>query len=587
MFQLAEAAVSFSMIVWPIATLMVVVGIFLAFKAVASRYIKVGPNEIAVFSGRTYKYKDSTGAVQKRGFFILQGGGKILIPIFEKVERVNVAAFQVEVSENNIPNKDNVGVNIKGIATCRLSPAQEDLANAVGNFLDKDDQERSTFIQNILKGHVRSIVGNLTVDQLLRQRQQLNEQVVNESAPECKRIGIQLISLVIQDVRDEHGFIEALGKQQIAQTMRDAQIAVAEAEKETAIKTSNARKDAAQVAAANDALIADAQKQRDIQIAQFKQQTESKRAIAEMAFDIARTEQETNLKVLQAKRDEAEKEAQAEVQVMEASRREKELQATVITDAEASRRAVVIKAEADKSVAMLGAETLRITAEGEKNALIQQGQGQAEQRKLTAGAEAEANQKILTAQAEGDKAQLIAKAEGEKAKLLAQAEGIRASKMAEADGEEKLLLAQATGKREMLLGEALGTDKLAEALQKLSEQGKLILILDRLPSLFDKGGDALEKSLKAMFEPIGEGVAKIGSVNITDLGGGDTTGKGLAQMGGLVPQIVAGVFAQLKARGISADELFKALKLDPSALASMIGSVGTSSNDEKTSPVAE
>ncbi|MDO8482651.1 MAG: flotillin family protein, partial [bacterium] len=251
------------MLTIPIGALLVVIALVVVIKVIASRYVKVGPDEIAVFSGRKYAYKATDGSVGLRGFLIILGGGRILLPIVEKVEIINTAAFQVDVAETKVPNKENVGVNVKGVATCRLSLAEEDLPNAVGNFLNKTVAERTTFIANILKGHVRSITGNLTIDQLLRERQKLNEQVVSESAPECKRVGIQIINLVIQDVRDEHGFIEALGKQQIAQTKRNADIAVAEAERDTAVKTSTAKREASEAEAQNATKTAEAQKLRD------------------------------------------------------------------------------------------------------------------------------------------------------------------------------------------------------------------------------------------------------------------------------------------------------------------------------------
>jgi flotillin len=536
--------VNLQLLTIPIAAILVVVSLVLIIKFVASRYIKVGPDEIAVFSGRKYKYKAPDGSVQTRGFLILQGGGRVLLPIVEKVMIIKISAFQVEVGEGNIPNKDNVGVTVKGIASCRLSLAEEDLANAVTNFLDKSDQERTHFIQNILKGHVRSIVGNLDMEQLLRERSKLNEQVVKESTSECKRIGIEIITLVIQDIRDEHGYIEALGKQKIAMTMRDANVATAEAERDTVVKVSGAKREAAEAEATNMVKIAEAEKNRDVRVAEFKQETEGKRAAAEAAFSIAQAAQQKTLQVAEAERDSAAKQAQAKVQELEAVRREKELNATLIKQAEADQRAAIIKAEADKRVATLVAETAAVHAEGEKNAAIQAGQGEAERKRIIAEAEAEATRKTLTAAADGEKAKLLAEAEGNRAKLLAEAEGLRSSKLAEAEG----------------------TDKMAEALKKMSEQGQLILILDRLPNLLAQGGDAGAKIAEAIFGPMGKSLEKIGPITITDFGGGHATKNGLSNIGGIIPQIVLDLFSQAKARGLDVGPLLKGLKIDPAHL---------------------
>jgi hypothetical protein len=104
----------------------------------------------------------------------------------------------------------------------------------------------------------------------------------------------------------------------------------------------------------------------------------------------------------------------------------------------------------------------------------------------------------------------------------------------------------------------------------LSPQAQLILIMDRLPMLFDKGGDAGAKVMSAMFKPIGEAVAKIDKIQITDLGGGATTEKGLSAIGGLVPQMVADFFVKSKAMGVDVTELLKLLKMDPEQLAKMV-----------------
>jgi flotillin len=534
----------------PLAAILLVIAILAIIRIMASRYVKVGPDEIAVFSGRKYKVH-SAGGVQERGFYILQGGGKILLPIVEKVQIIKTSAFQVPVAESNVPNKDNVSVNVKGVSTCRLSLAEEDLANTVSNFLTKQPEERTEFIENILKGHLRSIVGNLTIDQLLRERQQLNERVVQESSPELKRLGVELITLTIQDVRDEHGYIDALGKQQIAQTMRDAAVSVAEAERDQAIKTSDAKRAAAEVAAKNETLIAQAQKEKDLQVAGFKQETESKRAHAETAFAIAMATQDKQRLVAEADRDQAAREAQARVQEMEGTRRKQELQATLVTDA-----------EAQKQVAALKAETIRLEAEGVKNAAIETGKGEAQKAQIVAEGQAAATLKTKTAEADGRKAVLLAEAEGKKASLLADADGTKASRLAEAEG-----------KRQSLLAEAEGTQKLADALRQMSEQGQLIIVLDRLPKLLEVGGTAGAQIAEAVFGNVARGVEKIGTVTITDLGGGHTAAGGISALGAIVPKIVADFFANAKARGIDVTEVLKRLGIEPSVLTKLIGPV--------------
>ena len=167
------------------------------------------------------------------------------------MQYMSTAAFQTVIDENDIPNQNNVKVSVKGVATCKMSTEEGDLYNAAMSFLGKSDKDIETFVKNILIGHLRSIIGKLDIDQYLRQRDTFNKKVIEESTEELKRLGIQVITLVIQDVNDAHGYIDALGQRTVAEAKRDAAIKVAEAGAETQKKTSDAQKEAAIVVASN------------------------------------------------------------------------------------------------------------------------------------------------------------------------------------------------------------------------------------------------------------------------------------------------------------------------------------------------
>lgn len=550
--SLSSLTIIISIILVPLALIFLV-------KALANRYIKVPPNAVAVFFGRKYKYRSDDGSVEERGFLVLTGGGKILWPIVERFQIMSTAAFQVEISEQNIPSAKNVGIDVHCVATCRISMVPEDLANAVTAFLDKDELYIKQFLQEILKGHMRSIIGKLEIDQLLRQRDEFNRQVLMESAEEFKRLGIQIVTLVIQEVKDAHGFIEALGKQAIAETMRDANIKVAEAEKETAIRVSNAEREAAQARNANAAQIAEAEKSLQMKQADYKREVDAQKAIAETSYSLSKAQQEKTLRVLEAERDAASVEAQVKVQEKEAQRKQKELEATVVVAAEADRRASIIRAEAKQQTTALEAETLRkkleVEAEGQRVASVKVGEGEASKTKA-----------IALAKAEGDAA-LVEK------RLLAEASGKRQALLAEAEGKERLLLAEAQGKEKLLLAEAAGTRQLAEALQMLSEQGKLIIILDKLPLLLDKGGDAASKVAREVFGAVAKPFESIEKVSIVDMGG-DRESNAVNKMGDIVPSTVFRFLAQAKAQGLDVSSLLKMLKIEPGAALNMMESNG-------------
>lgn len=509
----------------PFMIVLLALAFIIVLRVIASRYKKIPPNAVGIFYGRKYTRRDPvTGKEQTLGFKVIGGGGRIILPFVESYQEMSTAAFQTDIDEKGIPNKDNVKINVKGVATCKISSVPEDLINAAQAFLGKGSDEIKMFVQNILKGHLRSIIGKLDIDSLLRERDQFNRQVVEESSEELKRLGIQIITLVIQEVGDEYGYIDALGKRAVAEAVRDANIKVAEADRDAAIKVSTAQREAATVRAGNEASIAEAEMGRDIKKAEFKVKTDTKRAEADKALDIALADQEKTLRVKQADRDAAEREAQIKVQEMEAVRKQRELEASVVKQAEAERQRRVIEADAAKQQKILEAEAemqrLMKEAEGRKNADTFIGEGEAARTRAT----------------------LLALAEGEAAK-----------------------------KKQALLAEAEGTSQLAAALAKMSADAKLILILDRLPMLFDRGGDALSKVATSVFSSVAAPLGSIDKLEIVDMG----SGRGLEQLSSIVPNTVFRTIAAAKAQGIDITKLLQFLGVDIEEALKKLGEAGT------------
>ncbi len=532
----------------PAIAIAVVIAMVVVGLVVASRYKTVPPNAIGVFYGRKYVTKDGV----ERGFKIVTGGGKLLIPVIERFKLMSVEAFQIAIEEAGIPTAKNVPVKIIAVATCRLSQNPDEQYNAVQAFLDKDGHAISETVHHILRGHVRSIIAKLSVEQILRDRNEFSKQVHEESSQEFKRLGIEIVNLVVQDVSDENGYIKALGQQETAGVIRDAAIATANADKETKIQVSNAQRDAAEVAAQNDAKQAEAIKKRDIQVAAFKTETETARAKADLANAIAKTSEEQTLRKAEAQRDAVAAEANIAVQEKQAVLTQKKLEATVIVEAEAQRKAALIKADAAEQVAQRTARQIETEANGRAAATIKDGEAQATRTRTIASAEAEATQ----------------------ATQLAHAKGVEANALATARGTEANLLATANGKKAALLAEAEGTEKLNAALANMSDSAKLIFILERLPNLLDKGGDAGSKMLASIFTPLGNSLGAIKNVSIVDMGGSDSKG-GVARFAGSIPEAIAGMVAKAEALGVDVKPLLKLLKLDTSKLQEMIGLVDT------------
>ena len=528
----------------PIVVVGLVIAATIILMVLASRYKTVPPNAIGVFYGRRYRYKADDGTMQTRGFKIVTGGGAVILPVVERYQVMSTAAFQVEIQEDNVPTKKNVPVMITANVTCRISSMLDEQSNAVQAFLGKEQADIAATIKEILRG-LRSV---------------FNTRVLTESAEEFRRLGIQIITLVVQDVRDSNGYIEALGKKEIAEKIRDAKIQMAEAERDTSIRMSNALKESEMVAASNAAKVAEAQKDRDVQVAQFKVATEQQRAQAETAFQIAKTEQEKRLLLAQALRDAEATQAQVLVQEKHAELKDRELRATILTEAEAKKKAQIIAADAARDVAERQARTRELDAEGVRNATITQGEGEGKRVLILAEANADALRKTTFAEAAGKEANLLAAAKGKEADLFAAARG-----------KEADLMAAAKGKQAYLEGEAAGTEKMAAALAKLSQDGRLILILDRMPTLLKEGGEAGAKIVSAACAPIGQAMGSIKDVHITEFGGSDGKSGGLAKFATSLPTILSEVFAKAKASGLDLSPLFNAIKVSPEKLGKMLG----------------
>ncbi|OHB65391.1 MAG: hypothetical protein A2Y76_10495 [Planctomycetes bacterium RBG_13_60_9] len=528
--------------------LLIAVAFVVVVWAMASRYKKIPPNQVGIFYGRKYTYTDAEGKIHHRGFRVVAGGGSLLWPVIEHFQPMSTAVSQVEIDERDIPNKDNVKISAKGVGTYKIETTQESLHNAAAAFLSKSEDELARIVKNILQGHLRSIIGKLNINEILRDRDAFNKKVVEESTEELRRLGIQIITLVIQEVTDEYGYIDALGKQSVAEAIRDANIKTAQAEAETKKQVSNANREADIQVAGNAVQVAQADRDRDVKKAQFKAIADAERAKAEQAFGIALAEQEKTLKVRQAERDAAEKEAQIQVQAKEAARREQELDATIVKPAEAQRAKLVIDAEAAKQVAVTNAEAAREAAirraDGEKQARVFEGEGEASK----------------------TRAVMLAEAEGQAAKT-------KQAMMAEAEGE-------AAKKGLVLKAEAEGTKQLAEALAKMTADARMILILDRLPGLIDRGGDAMSKVATSVFASVAAPLGQIDEVRIIDVGG---NGRGLEQFSTVVPNTVFKFLSALKVQGVDVKALLGKLGVNIEELEQLL----TSKSAHATTPVEE
>src|SRR5216117_51345 len=202
--------------------IVVVVIIFLAIWA--GRYTKVGPNQVLVVSGRKHIYRDPDGTVQSRGFRIVKGGGTFVIPVVEKVDLLSLELLTIDVQTPEVYTSKGVPVRVDGVAQIKVKGDDISIATAAEQFLSKGVDDIKNIATQTLEGHLRAILGTMTVEDIYQNRDAFASKVQEVAAGDMANMGLSIVSFTIRDIRDGQGYLEALGKPRIAQVKRDAQI---------------------------------------------------------------------------------------------------------------------------------------------------------------------------------------------------------------------------------------------------------------------------------------------------------------------------------------------------------------------------
>ncbi|MDA2930634.1 SPFH domain-containing protein [Acidobacteria bacterium AH-259-O06] len=514
-----------STVMLPIVVLGMGLAVLLGIGLFVRNYIKVPPEQAAIFYGRKFKLRDpETGELRERGFRIIKGGATFKWPMVEKVMWLDLNVMTIPITVQDIYSKEGVPVDVHAIANVKLAGDDASLEIAAEQFGGKTEAEIRSTVEETLQGHLRSIVGVLTVEELYQERQKFSQHVQDASAQDLADMGVRIINFPIKDVRDKHEYLDSLGKKRTAEVKRDAAIGEADAQKEEMENTSQAIRLGKEAELANQERIAEAERNLNIKKAIFDAEVAAERARAEQAGPLAQAEAGKDVKRAQIEVETTERQARIRLQEQEALRREKELNATLIKEAEAKKQEMVILAEGEQDAAEKQARAKITLADASKAEVQKQGEG-----------EAAAIQAKMEAEAEGKKAGLLAEAEGKKATLLAEADGERARLLAEAEGKEKLAL----------------------ALAKLDETGKLLQILDAAPEVAHALGEAAAKALgpDGMANVFGQIAAPMGSVDdirIYDFGSSasNSGNSPISKLANIGPEVVFNFIAKAQALGL-------------------------------------
>lgn len=399
-----------SMVIIGVGAVLVVFFLFLAIWA--RRYTKVGPNEVLIISGRKRKVVDPDGTVREVGYRIVKGGGVFVWPVLEKVDVLKLELMTIDVVTPEVYTVKGVPVKVDGVAQIKVKGDDISIATAAEQFLSKGVVEIKNIATQTLEGHLRAILGTMTVEDIYQNRDAFAAKVQEVAAGDMANMGLGIVSFTIRDIRDNQGYLDALGKPRIAQVKRDAVIAQAEADRDAMIRSAQAQQAGQEAKFAAETKIAEAQRDYQMRVAEFQADVNRKRAEADLAYDLQKFKTGQLVKAEEVQVQIVEKQKQIELQEQEIKRKQRELEATVQRPADAERYRVETLANARKY-------QLETEAAGEAAATKATGLAQAEVIQATGRAEAEANKARGLAEAEVIEAQGRAQAEAMRLKAEA------------------------------------------------------------------------------------------------------------------------------------------------------------------------
>src|SRR2546421_2712198 len=250
-----------------------VVVLLLLIAFVASRYHVAGANEALIVAGsRGAKVRDERGQVVAspgdKGVKVVVGGGTIVMPLLNRVGRWKLTARQISAQRRDAVTSQGIKVQVPGVATFKIGRDVESLRNAAERFLEAKDEQVDSIVKNVLEGSLRAIVGTLTVEELIRDRQKLLQQVQDAAKGDLATSGLQIDAFTIQSFSDESNYIELLGQQNLAVVERDARMAKATADQEAAVREAQATQ--IKINAQRDVSLKQAEIETQVQAAQAK-----------------------------------------------------------------------------------------------------------------------------------------------------------------------------------------------------------------------------------------------------------------------------------------------------------------------------
>jgi len=448
-----------------------VVVLFILIQAWGRLLRKVGPNQALIVFGAV-----------PGGTKVITGGSKFVVPLYQRAQEFSLELMSFDVAPaQDLYTSQGVAVNVEAVTQIKVRSDEESVKTAAEQFLSKRQDERENLIRLVMEGHLRGIVGQLTVEELVKDPENVGAKMLKTVTPDMDKMGLEVISFTIKDVRDKNDYITNMGRPQIAQIKKQADIAAALAQRDTQIQQANASREAAVAKSAADqervkaeaeslGLQAESQRNLALKKAAFDAEVKKQQATADKTYDIQANLMQQQVVTESVKVTEVEKNAQIKVQQAEIQRRELELQATIQKAAEAERRRVETVAGAER-------QRLILEAQGQADAAKERGFGDAEANKARGLAEAEVIRAKGEAEADAMKVKAAAFHEYNQAAVL--------DKLLTGMPEIVRAIAEPLGKVDKVTIVSTGSSNGNNGLGASRLTGDIVNIVAQVPALFE------------------------------------------------------------------------------------------------------
>ncbi len=415
----------FIVIALVVAVLVILIAVFV------SKYRTAGPDEALIVTGSYLGNKNVNTDASGNRIKIVRGGGTFVLPVFQQAEPLSLLSSKLDVQTPEVYTEQGVPVIADGTAIIKIGGSIGEIATAAEQFLGKTREDREQEAKEVLEGHLRSILGSMTVEEIYKNRERFSQEVQKVASQDLAKMGLVIVSFTIKDLRDNNGYLESLGKRE---SLKYVEMLISRQRKQKKKHGLSRRKQTRKQSAPNWSVRPKLLKQKktnQLKVAEYRTEQDRAKARADQSYHLeeARAKQEVTEQQMQVQIIERQK--QIELEEKEIARRERQYDSEVKKKADADRYAVEQAAEAMK-------------------------------RKQLAEADANKYRVEAMAKAEAEKVRVdgLAKAEAEKAQGEAEAEVIRLKGLAEAEAKEKI----------------------AEAYEKYGQAAMLDMILEMLPS---------------------------------------------------------------------------------------------------------